>query len=148
MSVHSLGQTRHDEGFSYMEILVVLAIMLILGGSIGFNALRLIDRAKHISAENQISIFKVALSNYYYDCNSYPSEEQGLSALWEKPYLEPIPDSWDGPYLDKKPGNDPWSNEYYYSENNTFGLPYIIISYGADGRVGGEDNNADIASWE
>ena len=139
---------RYDEGFSYIEILIVLAIMLILGGSIGFNAVKLIDKARKISAETQISMFRVALSNYYYDCSSYPSEYQGLIALWEKPYIEPIPPSWDGPYLDKTPGADPWGNEYYYSQDNIFGLPYVIISYGADGKPGGENKNADINTWE
>lgn len=139
---------NYDEGFSYIEVIVVLAIMLILSGSIGFNALKLVDKAKHASAENQIAIFQAALSNYYYDCGTYPTEHQSLGALWEKPHLEPVPGSWDGPYLDRKLSTDPWNNEYYYSEKNTFGLPYIIISYGADGKMGGSEKDADIVSWE
>jgi len=139
---------HYNEGFSYIEVIVVLAIMLILGGIIGLNSLRLIDQARQASAENQIAVFHVALSKYYFDCGRYPTEYQGLAALWEKPQLEPVPEAWNGPYLNKRPDTDPWNNEYYYSEENTFGLPYVIVSYGADGKQGGSDKDADIVSWE
>ena len=81
------------------------------------------------------------------DNGFYPSSEQGLKALWEKPASSPEPLFWNGPYISKSLPKDPWGNEYTYvvpGENN---LPFSIICYGKDGTEGGEGNDADIKSW-
>ena len=74
--------------------------------------------------------------------------EQGLKALWEKPYLYPVPSKWNGPYLDTEIPPDPWGNEYQYKTPGPNNLPYEIFSFGADGEKGGEGKNADIYSWK
>jgi general secretion pathway protein G len=73
--------------------------------------------------------------------------EQGLAALWEKPTLEPVSSGWNGPYLYKNIPKDPWGSMYEYVAPGPNNLPYGIRSYGADGREGGENNDADIYSW-
>ena len=85
---------------------------------------------------------------YNQDCKIYPSKEQGLEALWEKPILSPSPQNWDGPYTDKIIPLDPWDNEYIYSIPGDNGLPFTITSLGADGSVGGTGLNKDLYSYE
>ena len=82
------------------------------------------------------------------DVGRYPSTEQGLAALWETPMTEPRPNNWRGPYLRKAVPNDPWGNPYVYmspGENSKQG--YDLMSYGADGQPGGEDDDADVTNW-
>ena len=78
----------------------------------------------------------------------YPTREQGLDALWEKPILEPVPTGWEGPYVTKKIINDPWGHPYELTVPGPNGLPFGLRSLGADGKVGGEGNNKDLMSWE
>jgi general secretion pathway protein G len=90
----------------------------------------------------------MALNSYFLDNGVYPTSEQGLNALWEKPVLEPVPSEWDGPYLDKSVPEDPWDRPFEYSSPGVHGLPFDIRSFGADGLAGGEKENRDITSWE
>ena len=142
------GLTGSDEGWTFVETLIVIGIILILTSTVGFMAFRYIDRAKIVTAKNQIENMSMALNTFYMDCIGYPTQEQGLAALWEKPTLEPIPDGWAGPYVDKKITTDPWGHPYKYMLPGPNGLPFGIVSYGADGIEGGDGNNKDIASWE
>lgn len=137
-----------DDGFTFAETIVVLIIILILSAGVALSAMKYVDKAKITSAKSQIEVYKYALQSYYLDCGMYPSQDQGLNALFEKPVLYPIPDNWDGPYVDKEIQKDPWGNEYVYSDITTNGLPFSIISYGADGQPGGEGNDEDICSWK
>lgn len=142
--------SKVDDGFSFAETVAVLAIMLILTATVGISAFRYVDKAKTVSAKNQILTYKIALNAYYLDCGTYPSSEQGLEALLEKPILYPVPNNWNGPYLDSQIKTDPWGNPYQYKINlnseETF--PFEITSYGADGILGGSGNGADIISWQ
>ncbi|MDR1786009.1 MAG: type II secretion system major pseudopilin GspG [Spirochaetaceae bacterium] len=137
-------------GFTFVETLAAISIGAILSAGAGVSAVKLIDRARTIAAENQISAFKAALQSYYIDCGRFPSTEQGLGALWEKPTLSPVPDGWRGPYTDREISADPWGHPYSYeSRGNTEGqLPFVIASLGADGREGGKGIDADILSWK
>jgi general secretion pathway protein G len=90
----------------------------------------------------------MALNSYFLDCGVYPTTEQGLQALWEKPILEPVPKGWEGPYIDKAVPNDPWNNEFEYLNPGPHGLPFGVRSFGADGAEGGESRDNDISSWK
>lgn len=143
---------NQDEGFTFAETIASLAIILILSCGVGFAAFKFIDRAKEVSVQVQIVSFKTALNAYYLDCGFFPSEAQGLEALWEKPVIEPVSMYWKGPYVDKKIPKDPWGNKYEYKEKNNFGLPYVIFSYGKNGIVerweSVNENSSIIYSWQ
>jgi len=139
---------KKDSGFTLIEIMVAAMILLILISVAGFVVTRNIGKAKVISAKNQIQIFAMALNSYFLDCGTYPTTDQGLKALWEKPVLEPVPEDWEGPYLDKFVPDDPWDRAYEYTTPGPHGLPFGIRSFGADGLEGGEGSDRDITSWE
>ena len=139
---------KSDNGFTFMETIISIAIILILSAAVGFSSVKYIDRARIASCRNQIETFKLALQSYYLDCGNYPTETQGLIALWEKPVLAPVPPGWDGPYIDRQLSKDPWGNNYVYRNPGEKNLPFTIISWGSDGKSGGEGINADIQSWE
>ncbi len=137
-----------EQGWTFVETLVVMAIVLILTGSATFMAFKYLDKANTVTAKTQIEAYSIALHAYRIDCGTFPSEEQGLKALWEKPILEPVPSGWNGPYVNKNKFSDPWGNAYEYSVPGVHNLPFGIRSFGADGKEGGEGNDGDIASWE
>lgn len=147
---------KKNDGFTFVETLAVLAIGTVITAGSVVSANRLISMARKTSAKSQISQFGSALQCYFLDCGRFPTTEQGLKALWEKPDLYPEPENWNGPYLDKMPGQDPWGNEFLYksSESGSLpyevpeNLPYILVSYGADGQEGGEGEAGDIVSWK
>ena len=139
---------KRDKGFTFIETIISISIILILSAAIGLSSVKYIDRAKTASCRNQMDIFRLALQSYYLDCGQFPSEAQGLQALWEKPVLTPVPVRWNGPYVDRKIPGDPWGSLYIYRNPGENNLSFSIISYGADGKPGGEGINADIHSWE
>lgn len=148
--------TKKTEGFTFVETIAVLAIGTILTAGSAMSATKFIKSAKETAARNQISEFSAALQSYFIDCGRFPTSEQGIKALWQKPSLYPVPENWNGPYVMREPGADPWGTEYEYvnAENANFpsdvpeSLPYIIICYGADKEKGGEGNGEDIVSWK
>lgn len=136
-----------EDGWTFIETLVVLGIVLILTATVGFMAARYLGKAREVAARSQIETLSLALQSYYLDCGTFPSEDQGLQALWEKPSLSPVPMGWTGPYLMKKPPLDPWGNEYVYEVPGPNGLPFAILSFGSDGNPGGEGPDADLTSY-
>ena len=140
--------TKKDDGFSFSETIAVLAIMLILTAGVGFSAAGYVQKARKLSAENQIEIYRLALQSYYLDCGMYPSDEQGLDALWEKPVMHPVPAGWNGPYVNKEIQKDPWGNRFVYSTRKNRKLPFTVVSYGSDGLEGGSGDAEDIVSWK
>ena len=141
--------TREERqaGFTFIEIMVAMMILLILIGAAGFTYIRYVSRARVVGAKNQIESFSIALNAYYLDNGRYPTADQGLKSLWEKPMLEPVPAQWSGPYLNKQVPKDPWGHEYEYRTPGPSGLPFAIRSFGADGVEGGEGNDKDVVSW-
>ncbi|MCL2793561.1 MAG: type II secretion system major pseudopilin GspG [Spirochaetaceae bacterium] len=139
---------RSDGGWTFMETLVAIAIVLVLTSSVGFVAIQNLDKARRATARSQIDSFSVALESFYIDCGRYPTTEQGLSALWQRPVVEPVSPFWNGPYILRPIPKDPWGNEYEYRVPGPYGLPYGIRSFAADGREGGDGKDADITSWE
>ncbi|ULQ61196.1 type II secretion system major pseudopilin GspG [Brucepastera parasyntrophica] len=140
--------TDPEGGWTVIETIIVIGIVLLLTSSVGLMTVRYLDKAKTASVRSQIETFSMALDAYYLDCGFYPSQDQGLRSLWEKPNNEPVPQFWNGPYINKPVPKDPWGNDYVYTVPGTNGLPFSIRSLGADGREGGTGNDADIGSWE
>jgi general secretion pathway protein G len=133
-------------GWTFMETLIVIGIVLVLTSMVGLVAFRFIDQAKQATAKSQLEVYSLALEAYYLDCRSYPDQAEGLAALWQKPAS--APQSWNGPYLNKSVAADPWGNPYIFRIPGPNGLPYQIVSLGADGIEGGEGKNRDVKSDE
>jgi general secretion pathway protein G len=147
-------ELRSDRGFTFIEIMVVVAILAILAALVVPRIMGRTDDAKRTAAKVQIRNIEGALQLYKLDNGVYPSTEQGLKALVEKPTVGVIPKKWKvGGYLPKLP-EDPWQNPYKYlspSQKRTqSGTPlgdYELMSLGTDGEVGGEGINADISNF-
>lgn len=140
--------TRHkSSGFTLIEIMVVMVILGLLVALVAPNIMGRGDDARVTTAKAQMNNISNALDMYRLDNSHYPSSEQGLKALVEEPSGFPEPRNWnpDG-YMSSVP-EDPWGNEYQYVSPGSEG-PYDLYSLGADGRSGGEGNNADISVWD
>jgi len=136
----------NQAGVTLIEMLVVVTIIALFAALVAPRMLQKSDTARVTAARAQINSFMTALGAYKLDTGLYPTTEQGLQALRQKP--EGV-NQWQGPYLPQEIPSDPWGNEYLYrfpSENG--GYEPEIICYGADGQPGGEDIYADIVSWK
>jgi len=136
-----------QKGFTLIEIMIVIVILGILAGLIVPKIMNEPDKARVVKAKLQIQNLSMALKKFKMDNGFYPSTEQGLEALVKKPVIGRIPKNYPPKgYLSKVP-KDPWGNDYIYicpGEHADF----EIISYGADGKEGGEGFDADIKSYE
>lgn len=135
---------RRSRGFTLMELLVVLVILGLLAALVGPTLYQRIAPAKESAARAQIENFATALDGFLIDVGRYPSTQDGLKALRVKPEGA---EKWNGPYLKKEVPNDPWGQPYVYRAPGRTG-GYEIVSYGADGREGGDGDNADVTSWD
>ena len=137
-------------GFTFIEIMVVVAILAILAALVVPRIMGRTDDAKRTAAKVQIRNIEGALQLYKLDNGVYPTTEQGLKALIEKPSVGVVPKKWKiGGYLPKLP-EDPWGNPYKFVSPVQRGdqkIDYEITSLGTDGEVGGEGVNADITNW-
>ncbi|HSK30945.1 MAG TPA: type II secretion system major pseudopilin GspG [Candidatus Limnocylindria bacterium] len=131
-------------GFTLVELIVVVIIIGLLAGLVVPQFIRQEEKATAKAAKAQIELLGTALDTYRLDVGRYPSTQDGLQALTQRPGGV---ERWDGPYLKKEVPADPWGKPYVYKSPGDHG-PYDIISYGADGVPGGEGNNRDITSWE
>lgn len=138
---------RNEDGWTFVETLIVIAIALMLTAMVGMTAFKQVGKARVVKAQTEIENTALALATYYLDCGSYPEEQQGLSALSKTPVTGRIPENWDGPYLTREITEDPWGRDYYYQIPGPEGHPFGIFSYGSDGLEGGESENKDIQSW-
>jgi general secretion pathway protein G len=136
-----------EGGWTFIETLIVIGIVLILTTSVGFMAVKYLDKARVVSARSQVETFSLSLDAYFIDCGMYPASQDGLFALWTRPNREPEASAWRGPYTTKPIPKDPWGNEYEYRSPGENGLGFTIRSLGSDGREGGEGNDADVCSW-
>lgn len=135
-----------QQGFTLIEILVVVSILAILGALVVPRIMDRPNEARVVAAKQDISAVVAALKLYKLDNGRYPTTEQGLKALVEKPSTDPAPGNWkSGGYLEKMP-KDPWKHEYMYLNPGLKG-EIDVLSYGADGQSGGEGYDADIGSW-
>ena len=136
---------RIEDGFTLIELMVVLLIIGVLAALIVPNVLDRADDARVTAAKTDVNNLMQALKLYRLDNQRYPSAEQGLQALLTKPTTAPVPINWKS-YLDLLP-NDPWGKPYVYLNPGVKG-EVDVMSLGADGQAGGEGKNADIGSWQ
>ncbi len=142
----SRGVLHNARGFTFIEIMVVVAILAILAALVVPRIMGRTDDAKRTAVKVQIRNIEGALQLYKLDNGVYPSSEQGLKALVEKPSVGVVPKKWKlGGYLPKLP-EDSWGNPYKYTSPSPKG-DYEIMSLGTDGELGGEGVNADITNW-
>ena len=135
---------RREEGYTLLELLVVLAIIALLVGFVAPKMMGYLGRAKANAAQVQLHNVSTALELYRLDTGEYPTEAQGLRALVEKPGAV---DHWNGPYLQKAGGIlDPWGEPFLYKQPGEHG-EYDILSYGADKQPDGDGDDADVTNW-
>ena len=133
-------------GFTLVEIIIVVVILGILAAVVVPKLLDRPDQARVTAAKSDIAVIMQQLKLYRLDNTTYPSTDQGLSALTVKPTTNPLPLNWKtGGYLERLP-NDPWGRPYLYLNPGLKG-EIDVYSLGADGQPGGEGSNADIGSW-
>jgi general secretion pathway protein G len=135
---------RRKQGFTLVEILVVVIIIGLLAALVGPRLFGKVSTAKLKSAKAQIELFGTSLDALRLDVGRYPTTEEGLKALREKPSGM---DGWKGPYVAKEIPLDPWGRPYIYKSPGEHG-DYDLISYGLDGTEGGEGENQDVVSWK
>ena len=134
------------QGFTLIEIMVVVVILGILAALIVPRVLSRPDEARIIAAKQDIAALSQALKLYKLDNLAYPTTDQGLQALVMKPAAPPIPPNWKpGGYVERLP-KDPWGHEYRYLNPGQH-REFDVYSLGADGEPGGEGNDADIGNW-
>jgi general secretion pathway protein G len=136
----------NQRGFTLIEIMVVVVILGILAGIVVPRLLERPEEARRTKAAVQIRSFEEALGLFKLDNGFYPTTEQGLQALVEKPATGRIPSRYrEGGYMKKVPA-DPWGQPYLYLSPGSHG-DFDLFSYGPDGESGGEGDNADIGNW-
>lgn len=137
---YHLPRQARQGGFTLIEIMVVVVILGVLAGLVGINVFGNVDKANVQAAEADLRTISQALDMYRLDNHAYPTTEQGLRALVERP--ENVRSYPEGGYLKSVP-EDPWGNAYQYFAPGTDG-PFDLFSMGVDGREGGEGTMADI----
>ena len=135
---------RGERGFTLIELMIVVIIIGVLAALVGPKLFGKVSTAKLKAAKAQIELFGTALDALRLDVGRYPTTEEGLKALREKPSGM---DAWKGPYLPKELPNDPWGKAFMYKSPGEHG-DYDLISYGLDGAPGGEGENEDVVSWK
>ena len=144
-----IARQNSDRGFTLLEIIVVVFILSLLVAIVAPRIIGRTDEARVTGAKIQIRNFETALKLFKLDNGFYPDTQQGLDALIEKPATGRIPQKYkEGGYLEqKKIPLDPWGNPYIYVSPGLQG-DFDIISYGNDGKEGGEGKDADIKNWD
>jgi general secretion pathway protein G len=136
---------RRRSGFTLLELVVVIIVLGLLATIVAPQIIDRLSDAKSTTARTQIELLSVALDAYRLDNGAYPTTDQGLSALRERPTRAPVPANWRGPYLRKPVPADPWGRAYVYrapGERNRGA--FDLESLGRDGKLGGDGEDADL----
>jgi general secretion pathway protein G len=136
--------SKNQRGFTLIELMIVIIIIGLLAALVGPKLFGKVGTAKLKAAKAQIELFGTALDALRLDVGRYPTSDEGLKALREKPSGM---ENWKGPYLPKEIPNDPWGRPYVYKSPGENG-EYDLLSYGLDGAPGGEGENEDVVSWK
>lgn len=137
-------RARREDGFTLMELLVVLAIIGLLAVLVAPQVIKYLGGAKVDTATVQVDRLAGVLDLYRLEVGSYPSQEEGLAVLFDRPVNSA---NWNGPYIRNRDSlTDPWGNPYGYRYPGEHG-EFDLYSLGADGREGGEGEDQDITSW-
>ncbi len=134
-----------QKGFSLIEIMIVVVILGILASIVVPNLMGHPDEARKVKAKQDVLIIQNALDLYKLDNGSYPTTDQGLLALVEKPNTSPTPSNWKQ-YLKSLP-KDPWGRDYLYLNPGQH-REVDVFTLGAAGQAGGTGINAEIGNWE
>ncbi len=136
---------RKDNGFTLIEILVVIALIALLASLVGPKLFSKLGSSKVKTAKVQISMLETSLDAFRLDMGRYPTATEGLQVLWDNPGNLV---NWDGPYLPKPVKQDPWGNPYIFQSPGPDAKPFDLISLGADGQTGGVGENVDTSVWD
>lgn len=139
---------RQRSGFTLVELMVVIVIIGLLATVVAINVLPSQDRAMVGKARADISVLEQAIETYRLDNLAFPDDRQGLEALVAAPAGLTQPERYrQGGYVRRLP-KDPWGAAYQYRRNSAHGGQFDVFSYGADGKEGGEGNDADLGNWQ
>lgn len=142
-TLHRARRRRRTRGFTLMEVLLVLAILVILGTLVVANFSSVFASSKIKAAQAQVNAFELPLELFQQDVGVYPSSQQGLEALRQVPADLPDPTKWHGPYLKKDIPPDPWDQAYIYELLGP--AQYQIYSAGPDGQPGTDDDVGTVS---
>jgi general secretion pathway protein G len=133
---------RRVKGFTLLEVLLVLAILVILGSMVTVYFAKTQDQGYRRAAKIQINLFEQLMDQYRINNNTYPNTQQGLMALLQPPAELANPDNWGGPYTKKAIPPDPWGNPYQYQLDTAY--EFRIWSFGPDGSDGSGDEISNL----
>ncbi|OOE34796.1 type II secretion system protein GspG [Salinivibrio kushneri] len=146
MNFNKEKEMRRQQGFTLLEVMVVVVIIGLLASFVAPNLLGNKDKAAVKKAVADVSALENALDMYKLDNNQYPTTDQGLDALVTQPQSDPVPRNYPAQGYIKRLPQDPWNNDYRYVSPGEHGV-VDIFSLGADGQEGGEGVNQDIGNW-
>ena len=148
MKLQPVLKSSRRDGFTLLEVLIAITIVVILGSVVGINLIDMPQRGRQNAAKLQLGQFKTAVQIYMNDNGFSPTQRQGLEALVVKPSTPPIPENFSPKgYLDAgSVPKDPWGHDYAYLNPGSRGETFEIICYGADGEEGGDGFDTDLSS--
>lgn len=141
----NISRNAKHSGFTLLELLVVIVIIGLLAAFVAPKYFGQISKSKTQVARAQIESFEKGIDQFRVDIGHFPTTEQGLNSLYSQPTNEPL---WRGPYIKKSIPLDPWNKAYVFKSPGTNGRDYEILSYGKDGKEGGDDEDADVSNYQ